>query len=132
MRFAFFHLDHCIGAFLATLMPRSLKGLRTRKLPITLSSEDGAFLSGLARCNRRSEGEILSAMWAMVCRSIRTGRSPTTGEKIEWMEPTPEWIEKAIKVGKWGNYSSDRQKAARAVLEALVTSSAEEEDDEVA
>ena len=132
MRFAFFHLDHCIGAFLATLMPRSLKGLRTRKLPITLSSEDGAFLSGLARCNRRSEGEILSAMWAMVCRSIRTGRSPTTGEKIEWMEPTPEWIEKAIKVGKWGNYSSDRQKAARAVLEALVTSSTEEEDDEVA
>lgn len=54
------------------------------RLTIYGNKEDILLLKLLAKAHRTSQGDILSRIWSLFCRTLRTHRNPATGEPILW------------------------------------------------
>lgn len=59
---------------------------RRNKLRVTVygNKEDLLLLKLLAKAHRTSQGDLLSRVWSLFCRTLRTSRNPATGEPILW------------------------------------------------
>lgn len=62
--------------------------LKLRPL-VQLLPEDRAFLTLVSKSAGLAEGAVLAHVWRMLCRTLRTGRDPVTGELLSERGPVP-------------------------------------------
>lgn len=73
------NLVHAVAAP-AVVKPRG----KTITLRVRLTKEDHVFLRTIARSRHTQLGNIVARVMTLLCRTIRTGRDPLTGEPIDW------------------------------------------------
>ena len=77
------------------LMPRALVKNKTATIKLQGTKEDLAFLKHIAKANGTTMSKLMSDIWAMHCRMLRTGRAPD-GKAIDYREVPVTFLPKYI------------------------------------
>ena len=83
-------LDACIGPAAPSLVHAALTPVVTKprrrivNTRIRMTKEDHAFVTALRKAGGMTLGDMMSRILTLLCRTVRTGRDPITGEAIDW------------------------------------------------
>lgn len=84
-------LTPALVSWMGTPTPDYYKNNPQKQLRLYLSGDDWQLLDVVARGQRIARGVVLSRMWSLFCRALRTGRDPATGEPLHLVKPALEY-----------------------------------------